>query len=86
ACLPRRQVLPLCAHGINVVDALELGRVLGQAPAQVRIVGVEIASEEAFREGLTPAVAAAVAPACDAVREEVLRMLGGEGPSGSARE
>ncbi len=30
-------------HGVSVMDALELGRVLGRAPAKVRFVVVEVA-------------------------------------------
>ncbi|MGB9791238.1 MAG: hydrogenase maturation protease [Thermacetogeniaceae bacterium] len=73
--LPPREAMPLSSHGINVVDAVELGRRLGRLPGQLAIVGVEIASEEAFVEGLTPAVAEAVPRARDRVLEEIRKML-----------
>lgn len=73
--LPPREVMPLSTHGINVIDAVELGKRLGNLPERLLIVGVEIASEEAFVEELTPAVAAAIPHARDRILEEIGRML-----------
>ncbi len=73
--LPPREVMPLSTHGINVIDAVELGRRLGRLPQRLAIVGVEIAREDAFVEELSPAVAAAVPRARERLLEEIRRML-----------
>lgn len=72
--LPPREVLPLSVHGINVVDAIQLGRRVQptEMPEEIIIVGVEIADRTPFREGMSPEVAAAV-PA--AIRE-VKKLIG----------
>ncbi len=60
------------AHGIDLPRALELGRALGlEMPSRVRVVAIEAESVLEFRNGLTPAVAAAVEPAVEAVLEEL---------------
>jgi hydrogenase maturation protease len=60
------------AHGIDLTQALVLGRQLGYPmPSEVRIVAIETESVLEFREGMTPAVAAAVEPAVAAVLEEL---------------
>lgn len=73
--LPPRDLLPLCLHGFNVIDAISLAESLGQLPGELRIVGIEILTEEAYYEGLSPQVAAAVEPACDRVLAEAREML-----------
>jgi hydrogenase maturation protease len=75
AALPPRDMLPLCLHGFNVVDAIEMARKLGSLPAELRIIGIEILTEEAYYEGLSPQVAAAVPAVCDKVLEEAEKML-----------
>jgi hydrogenase maturation protease len=60
------------AHGIDLTRALALGRQLGYPmPSEVRIVAIEAESVLEFRDGMTPAVAAAVEPAVAAVIEEL---------------
>ncbi len=60
------------AHGIDLTRALMLGRQLGYPmPSEVRIVAIEAESVLEFRDGMTPAVAAAVEPAVAAVLEEL---------------
>jgi hydrogenase maturation protease len=56
----------LSSHGLGVAEALALGRALHRLPDWLRVVGIEIATAEG--EGLSPAVAAAVGPACRRVR------------------
>jgi hydrogenase maturation protease len=75
--LPPRDALPVSSHGVNVIDAVELARLLGRLPGQLSVVGVEILSEEPFHTGLTPDVDAAVPLACERVLEIVNRLLGG---------
>lgn len=73
--LPPRDVMPVSSHGINIIDAVELGRLLGRLPAQMTIIGVEILSEEPFHVGLTPEVVAAVPVARERVQETILNIL-----------
>jgi len=71
--LPNRDVLPLSVHGINVVDAIALGRQVqpDEMPKEIVIVGVEIADRTPFTQGLSPAVAAAIPEAVKAVKREI---------------
>ncbi len=66
--LGERGVRPLSSHGMSVVQALGLARLLapGDAPA-VHVVAVTIARPDRWRIGLSPAVKAAVPRAADAV-------------------
>jgi hydrogenase maturation protease len=57
-------------HAMGIADALELGRVLGQAPRRVVVLGVEGASF-----GMGEKMTAAVAAALDGLVESVLREL-----------
>jgi hydrogenase maturation protease len=60
------------AHGIDLPRALELGRRLGlPMPAAVRVVAIEAESVLEFRHEMTPAVAAALEPAVEAVLAEI---------------
>lgn len=60
------------AHGIDLPRALELGRKLGlPMPASVRVVAIEAESVLEFRSDMTPAVAAALEPAVEAVLAEI---------------
>ena len=74
--LPPRNVMPVSSHGVNIIDAVELGRLLERLPAQLTIIGVEILSEEPFHVGLTPDVEAAVPRARERVMEEINQHLG----------
>ena len=74
--LPPRDVMPVSSHGLNIIDAVELGRLLGRLPAQLTIIGVEILSEEPFHVGLTPDVEAAVPRARERVLEAIKQDLG----------
>lgn len=73
--LPPRKVMPVSSHGINVIDAIELGRKLGRIPASVVIVGVEILSEEPYCENLSPDAKKAVPQAVDLVLGQIEKML-----------
>jgi hydrogenase maturation protease len=74
--LPPRDVMPVSSHGVNIIDAVELGRLLGRLPVQLTIIGVEILSEEPFHVGLTPEVEAAVPRARERLMEEIDQQLG----------
>jgi hydrogenase maturation protease len=56
-------------HGVGVLQAIDLARVLNDAPAPaIRIVGIAIDRPTRAREGLSPPVAAAVVKASERVR------------------
>jgi hydrogenase maturation protease len=74
--LPPRDVMPVSSHGVNIIDAVELGRLLGRLPAQLTVIGVEILSEQPFHVGLTPEVEAAVPRARERVLEAINQHLG----------
>jgi hydrogenase maturation protease len=63
-------VRPVSSHGLGVAEALEVARALhgDGAVREVEIVGVVIERPRALGSGLSPAVAAAVAPAAALVR------------------
>jgi hydrogenase maturation protease len=57
-------------HAFGVGEAIELARALGTLPGQVLVYGIEGSDFDA-REGLSPAVDAAVERLADAVLEEL---------------
>ena len=67
--LAEQGALPVSTHGLGVLQAIELARVLNDAPASVvRIVGIAIDRPTRQGAGLSPPVAAAVARATERVR------------------
>jgi hydrogenase maturation protease len=59
-------------HAIGLPSALARARSAGApVPSRVHVVAVEVLDMETVGEGLTPEVAAAIAPAAEAVREAV---------------
>ncbi len=76
ALLPPRDVMPVSSHGVNIIDAVQLGRLLGRLPSSLTIIGVEILSEEPFHVGLTPEVEAAVPRVIERVLEAISQSLG----------
>lgn len=62
------------AHGLGILDALDLARLTGSLPASLTIIGIEIQDEEPYQVGLSPAVEAAVAPAAKFVLEELAEL------------
>lgn len=73
--LPPRDAMPVSSHGVNIIDAVELARLLGRLPRHLTVVGVEILSEAPFHTGLTPEVEAALPLACERVLEIAGRLL-----------
>ena len=62
-----------CAHDVTVARAIEVARDLGQlVPRNVRVVTVAVPPAVSFAETLSPAVAAAVEPAVDALLDELV--------------
>ncbi len=67
-------------HSIGLPSALARARAAGApVPSRIHVVAVEVQDMEHVGEGLTPAVAAAVAGAAEAVREAVAALLAGRG-------
>ena len=58
------------SHGFGVPEAVELAEVLDRRPERLVIYAVEV-GDVGFGTGLSPAVAAVVAPLVDAVRAEL---------------
>jgi hydrogenase maturation protease len=59
-------------HSIGLPSALARARAAGApVPARIHVVAVEVLEMDTIGEGLTPPVAAAVAPAAEAVRAAV---------------
>lgn len=75
--LPRKTAPPISVHDVGIRDALAYGRRSApeMIPAEVVIIGVTVADMEAWRVGLSPAVARAVPRAVRAVRAEIERMM-----------
>jgi hydrogenase maturation protease len=63
----------LTAHGLGIIEALELARLTGNLPAELVLIGIEIANEEPFQIGLSPAVERAIVPAAEMVQAELSR-------------
>ena len=61
-------------HHVGLAEAVELARALGRLPAQTVVYGIEGKSFQVGEE-LAPAVAAAVDPVAQAVREEVAECM-----------
>lgn len=70
--LPDRNWLPLSLHGVNLVDALALGRVAvpEALPDSITIFGVEIA-RRGMGEGLSPEVEAALPELVEMILREL---------------
>jgi hydrogenase maturation protease len=56
-------------HALGVAEAVELARALGRLPAALTVYGIE-GAEFGMGEGLTPAVAAAIADAVAVITED----------------
>jgi hydrogenase maturation protease len=65
-------------HAIGLPSAVGRARAAGApVPSRIRLVAIEVLVMDEIGEGLTPAVAAAVPRAVEAVREAVARLGGG---------
>ncbi|NLC08111.1 MAG: hydrogenase maturation protease [Syntrophomonadaceae bacterium] len=63
----------LTVHGLGIIEALELARLTDNLPAELVLIGIEIANEEPFQIGLSPAVERAIVPAAEMVQAELSR-------------
>ena len=69
-----REIMPLSSHSFNVVDAIELGKILKVIPEQLIIVGIEVETEKACREALSPSVEQAIPVACEQIIKEITNL------------
>lgn len=65
----------LTAHGLGIIETLELARLTQRLPAQIVLMGIEIECEENFRLELSPEVEKAIPLAADAVQKEIQIIL-----------
>ncbi|MFP3986676.1 hydrogenase maturation protease [Streptomyces sp. E11-3] len=63
------------SHGLGLGEAVELARVLGRLPGRLVAYAVE-GADTSMGTGLTPAVAAVVAPLAESVAAEIIRHSG----------
>ncbi|HEY3366597.1 MAG TPA: hydrogenase maturation protease [Symbiobacteriaceae bacterium] len=70
--LPVRESLPLSLHGVNLIDALALGRLVAPEtmPPEIIILGIEIA-DRTPGGGLSPAVAVALPQLVAGIQREL---------------
>jgi hydrogenase maturation protease len=72
--LAQSGVSPVSCHGLGVVQALEMARLLyGEVAANVDIVAIAIDRPTRQSQLLSAAASAAIDPACELVRELLLR-------------
>lgn len=60
------------SHGLGLGEAVELARVLGRLPGRLVVYAVE-GADSSLGAGLSPAVAAALAPLTESVELEIVR-------------
>ncbi|NLK51925.1 MAG: hydrogenase maturation protease [Syntrophomonadaceae bacterium] len=65
----------LTAHGLGIIETLELARLTHRLPAQIVLIGIEIECEENFRIELSREVEKAIPLAADAVQKEIQIIL-----------
>jgi hydrogenase maturation protease len=69
--LPPSDMFMLSLHDLNLVDTINIGRVVQKMPDEIVILGVEVKRIAQFDDRLTPEVEAAVAEVIDLVMEEI---------------
>ncbi len=69
--LPPSDMFMLSLHDLNLVDTINIGRVVQKMPDEIVIYGVEVKRVAEFVDGLTPEVEAAMKEVIDLVLEEI---------------
>jgi hydrogenase maturation protease len=69
--LPPSDMFMLSLHDLNLVDTINIGRVVQKMPDEIVIYGVEVKRVAEFVDGLTPEVEAAMKEVIDLVMEEI---------------
>jgi hydrogenase maturation protease len=69
--LPPSEMFMLSLHDLNLVDTINIGRVVQKMPDEIVIYGVEVKRIAEFTIEMTPEVEAAMAEVIDLVSEEI---------------
>ncbi|HEY3273023.1 MAG TPA: hydrogenase maturation protease [Methanocella sp.] len=69
--LPPSDMFMLSLHDLNLVDTINIGRIVQKMPDEIIILGVEVKRVAEFDDRLTPEVEAAMAEVIDLVTEEI---------------
>ena len=69
--LPPSDMFMLSLHDLNLVDTINIGRVVQKMPEEIVILGVEVKRVAEFDDKLTPEVEAAMAEVIDLVLDEI---------------
>lgn len=69
--LPPSDMFMLSLHDLNLVDTINIGRVVQKMPDEIVIFGVEVKRVAQFDDKLTPEVEAAMGEVVDLVMEEI---------------
>ncbi len=71
--LPPSSMFMLSLHDLNLVDTLNVGRLVQKMPEEVVIIGVEVRRVAEFTKELTPEVEAAMPEVIDLVLKEIYK-------------
>jgi hydrogenase maturation protease len=69
--MPPSDMFMLSLHDLNLVDTINIGRVVQKMPEEIIIYGVEVKRIAEFTREMTPEVEAAVTEVADLVMEEI---------------
>ncbi len=69
--LPPSNMFMLSLHDLNLVDTINMGRVVQKMPDEIVIIGVEVKRVAEFTKGLTPEVEAALPEVIGLVLKEI---------------
>lgn len=71
--LPPSNMFMLSLHDLNLVDTLNVGRLVQKMPEEIVIIGVEVRRVAEFTKELTPEVEAAMPEVIDLVLKEIYK-------------
>ena len=69
--LPPSNMFMLSLHDLNLVDTINVGRIVQKMPDEIVIIGVEVKRVAEFTKELTPEVEAAIPEVLGVVLEEI---------------
>ncbi len=69
--LPPSNMFMLSLHDLNLVDTINVGRIVQKMPDEIVIIGVEVRRVAEFTKELTPEVEAAIPEVLDLVLKEI---------------
>ncbi len=69
--LPPSDMFMLSLHDLNLIDTINIGKVVQKMPDEIVILGVEVKRVAQFEDKLTSEVEAAMAEVLDLVMEEI---------------